>query len=650
MDTDAESVSTVPDSKPLALVASDEVANNKGPRAFLNEPIPESPRQPPEKAEENKDEKLGAVTDKPSHNPDKIMDEEESDATLLPGDPLEKSPTEEKQAIPTSLPANGKAKAEKPKEKPAPAPTKTAAVKKTAPRPTTTSTKPAATTKPAAKSPATTKAPATTTHKTEAKPATKAHERLAVKKEPSTTTKSSAPATKPITSTASKKPQPLKPSTTDTGFVKPKPKSPTKPAHLPASLTAPTASSVSKSGAARQSTSRQSNTALNVPGRSPSRASAGTATSTTKTVKRQTSNLKSSRPSLGPPPKKSSQDQSGPKKEAHVDESFLARMMRPTQSSANKTTEKAPTTPPRRTAKRPSTGTEHPPRKEISMKSLGPAKKSEPARKHADSATSSHTADSEEATAEPAVEAVSDPVQESVKVEDKSQDEATVSEHSQPAVEESKEAKEPETVPEPTVEEVAIEAANVETAEEAIELAKEVDLVEEEAAPKVEEPLSTTKKDEPASLEQLKSEIAETKAEEPSFDESDEEEEATENKKPEPVTAPQEKSTLKETGSEEPKDTVTAKVEPVAVNVETPVESVEPVEEKKKTEVVEEKKTEVAEEKKTEPVVEKTETVNEDDAPKANGEKEAEKIVDETPIEDIKQDTETASKEATAAN
>lgn len=53
-------------------------------------------------------------------------------------------------------------------------------------------------------------------------------------------------------------------------------------------------------------------------------------------------------PSIGPPPKPVAKDHPVPKKEAHVDESFLARMMRPTQASSSKTAEKVPTTPPKK--------------------------------------------------------------------------------------------------------------------------------------------------------------------------------------------------------------------------------------------------------------------------------------------------------------
>lgn len=86
--------------------------------------------------------------------------------------------------------------------------------------------------------------------------------------------------------------------------------------------------------------------------RSPSRNSISTTggTTTAKTLKHKPSiaNVGRPRPSLGPPPKPATKDQTSAKKESHVDESFLARMMRPTQSSAKKASEKVPVSPPRK--------------------------------------------------------------------------------------------------------------------------------------------------------------------------------------------------------------------------------------------------------------------------------------------------------------
>lgn len=148
-----------------------------------------------------------------------------------------------------------------------------------------------------------------------------------------------------------------------TGFHKPRPKSPTKPVKLPASLTAHTASSGSKTAStvppqSRQSLSRASGNIQSSVTRSPSRATVTSKTGPT----RNPSTLKSAtnRPSLGPPPKdlkKQPSRQSLSQTTAPADEGFLARMMRPTTSSASKTAEKTPATPPKvsQSVKRPAT-------------------------------------------------------------------------------------------------------------------------------------------------------------------------------------------------------------------------------------------------------------------------------------------------------
>ncbi|KAK0735058.1 hypothetical protein B0T26DRAFT_626906, partial [Lasiosphaeria miniovina] len=156
-------------------------------------------------------------------------------------------------------------------------------------------------------------------------------------------------------SSSLKRPPPLQPSPSGTGFVKPKPKSPTRPVTLPPSLTTHTAASGSKVNVPRQSVSRASGGIHTVEslGRSPSRGSISTVATSTKTgetrgLKRQSSTINRPRPSLGPPPKQVSKDHPPIKKDKEVDESFLARMMRPTQASSSKTAEKVPTTPPRK--------------------------------------------------------------------------------------------------------------------------------------------------------------------------------------------------------------------------------------------------------------------------------------------------------------
>ncbi len=211
----------------------------------------------------------------------------------------------------------------------------------------------------------------------------------AAEKKPSRTSLTSQPA-KPAsrpTTTAVHGSAPktrIQPSPPQTGFVKPRPKSPTRPVKLPASLTAHTASSGSKTAtttppaAVRQSLSRASgnsqpiNTiqARHALSRSPSRTSAtGTATSAV-TRKPSTLKMASSRPSLGPPPtalKMQNSRQSLPHPAVPADEGFLARMMRPTTSSSSKTAEKSPTSPPKRadSVKRPATR-DGPPKHDLS--------------------------------------------------------------------------------------------------------------------------------------------------------------------------------------------------------------------------------------------------------------------------------------------
>lgn len=124
------------------------------------------------------------------------------------------------------------------------------------------------------------------------------------------------------------------------GFVKPRPKSPTRPVKLPASLTTHTTASGSRSrtsGSAPPSSHENLN-------RSASRS---------KALGRSSSAAGRQRPSIGPPPKQPAKDHPVVKKDAKVDEGFLARMMRPTQSSASKKNDKVPVTPPRRPAAAP---------------------------------------------------------------------------------------------------------------------------------------------------------------------------------------------------------------------------------------------------------------------------------------------------------
>lgn len=145
--------------------------------------------------------------------------------------------------------------------------------------------------------------------------------------------------------TAIKKPASVKTGANDTGFVKPKPKSPTKPVNLPSSLMAPTAASAHKGGASRQSNLPQSASAHAIG-----------ASAASKPVNSKNSVVNRQRPSLGVPSINKAALESMPnKRPSHVDEGFLARMMRPTAASSSKTTEKgAPSTPPKKSTPRTS--------------------------------------------------------------------------------------------------------------------------------------------------------------------------------------------------------------------------------------------------------------------------------------------------------
>ncbi|KHN97697.1 uncharacterized protein MAM_04712 [Metarhizium album ARSEF 1941] len=137
----------------------------------------------------------------------------------------------------------------------------------------------------------------------------------------------------------------------DAGFVKPKPKSPTQPVQMPSSLTAPTASSVSKVHVSRQSLFRHIGIQDKII-QPTLRSTMSNSTVPQPAIKGKGSSFSKSRPSLGPPPRKQSQLTASQKRQSNVDERFLARMMRPTQASSSKATDKVPVTPPKRTVPR----------------------------------------------------------------------------------------------------------------------------------------------------------------------------------------------------------------------------------------------------------------------------------------------------------
>ncbi|KAI1127434.1 hypothetical protein F5Y10DRAFT_242753 [Nemania abortiva] len=295
-----------------------------------HEAIPESPSQDiPAKVSPKKELKSPPLV--PNANPDKLTDEEEPQTKMLSGDPTRTSAARLGGTILNggiSDALNG---------------TPSTTTKAKAPSATKTISK--------------TVAPVSTAKTTARAPKSPMVAKVPASKEPS----KAASSTNPKKATSAKpasKPAPIDLPPSGTGFVKPKPKSPTRPVKLPTSLTTHTASSAQKLGngsaapSTRQSLSRASGNLHNLSNpaahRSPSRNSVSTVgTTATKTLKHKPSNANvgRSRPSLGPPPKPAAKEQI-PKRESQVDESFLARMMRPTESSAKKTS--APVTPPRK--------------------------------------------------------------------------------------------------------------------------------------------------------------------------------------------------------------------------------------------------------------------------------------------------------------
>ncbi|KAI1474505.1 hypothetical protein F4774DRAFT_414764 [Daldinia eschscholtzii] len=359
-ETDATTPQPVPE-KPEALTEimaknistfKPNLSQESIPESPVSAAPPKSPPKSPPKKQSPKQSPSPALA--PNPNPDKVTDEEETKTKLLPGNPTEKSVSRGSSVAPASGRSSVSANSSK---------AKTATATKPAPKAVSTTTKSVSR---APKSPNTLK-PTSNTTKPVSKPTSStsslasqkrstpasSREREAPKK--ATTTTASKPA-----ATSTKKPAPTERPASGAGFVKPKPKSPTRPVKLPSSLTAPTASSASKLGSTaaqppRQSLSRASGNAqhLNVSStthRSPSRQSLSSfsTTSNTNGLKRQNSAASRPRPSFGPPPKPAAKDHPIIKRDGHVDEGFLARMMRPTQASSSKTADKAPVTPPRK--------------------------------------------------------------------------------------------------------------------------------------------------------------------------------------------------------------------------------------------------------------------------------------------------------------
>jgi hypothetical protein len=179
--------------------------------------------------------------------------------------------------------------------------------------------------------------------------------------------------------------------TSNNAFHKPRPKSPTKPVKLPSSMTAPTASSLSKvspaSPPSRQAHRLAQGYNANATSRPPSRTNLASNTE----LRRKSSSL-NDRPALGRPPASSSVRRQSSRQSlsgAPASDGFLARMMRPTTSSASKTNEKVVTPPRSKSSTRPTTrdGPGH-------QKTLEGHKGSPQAKKHVKAAKLSKVEDS----------------------------------------------------------------------------------------------------------------------------------------------------------------------------------------------------------------------------------------------------------------
>ncbi|KAI9902932.1 hypothetical protein N3K66_002284 [Trichothecium roseum] len=336
--TDGSSVDT-PEPAPKALSSQPE---HRSPPGLNTSDMNEGPV-----SEVEVEAPAGAVSNEPSLNPDKAVDEEQKSATLTSADPTQQpEPKTLKAGLKPAAPVV-KARTERSRGREARETTSTQSS-----TPTRTSTRPSAATakpiaKPANKSTNKPSAPAGAGKKPESKPGTKPQERTVARRDgpvasSTTTSRTTTTARRPVTS----KPT----ATNDTGSTKPKSKPPAKSIALPGSLTVPTTSATKGSATSRQTHSRQSGNPQANNARSPSRA--GVSSVTSKPARKQLPTANNPRPSVGPPPKKAPED--APKRDAHVDEGFLARMMRPTQASSSKTTDKVPATPPRKSASRPS--------------------------------------------------------------------------------------------------------------------------------------------------------------------------------------------------------------------------------------------------------------------------------------------------------
>ena len=171
-------------------------------------------------------------------------------------------------------------------------------------------------------------------------PAQRSSRPSAISKPPTSATTISSHVSAQTYTSSNKKTGPTSP------LAKAQPKSPTRPVRLPASLTAPTAASVAKLGAAPP-THSPNHTSSTITSKS-SAASKDRKPAVTSQVRPKASRTSLPASAAAPPKPKARASIAGSKP---ADGGFLARMMRPTQSSASKTHDKIePKTPPKKAA------------------------------------------------------------------------------------------------------------------------------------------------------------------------------------------------------------------------------------------------------------------------------------------------------------
>lgn len=334
-----------------------------------------------------------SLTESEADNPDKIVTGAQEEASLKPADPKDETlisgdeasqppietqtPSEGSEAGPVApeevlaanespktpeakgaspAKANGKISTKKPApisvaktSSVKPSSAKSPPAKTTARQPRTPTTPRGAHAPAAAKPAAATKAKPTTTREvpktsvretsrnSAARSATASATAGAASKAKAPAAETRKPATKPTTSTTAAKPG----ATSPTGFKKPKPKSPTRPVRLPSHLTAPTAAFAAKHGeeaATKAPAARKPATTTTRPTTTKPATSTARTTSTARKPASHSAAAAAAHHEKRPASRAST---------AGASEGFLARMMRPTASSASKVHDK-PGSPPRR--------------------------------------------------------------------------------------------------------------------------------------------------------------------------------------------------------------------------------------------------------------------------------------------------------------